>query len=82
MAATPMNFIQEAERNLGNFRMEEGTAVEWLIQALEGSARREVLTRAAGEADTQSSQPPWATTGASLLCSPRSTAGGREWGRV
>ena len=32
--------------------MEEGTAVEWLIQALEGSARREVLTRAAGEADT------------------------------
>ena len=26
--------------------------MEWLIQALEGSARREVLTRAAGEADT------------------------------
>ena len=45
-------FIQEAERILRNFRMEEGTAVEWLIQALEGSARREVLTRAAGEADT------------------------------
>ena len=32
-------FIQEAERILRNFRMEEGTAVEWLIQALEGSAR-------------------------------------------
>ena len=32
--------------------MEDGTAVEWIIQALEGSARREVLTRAAGEADT------------------------------
>ena len=32
--------------------MEEGTAVEWLIQALEGSARMEVLTHAAGEADT------------------------------
>ena len=45
-------FIQEAERILRNFRMEEGTAVEWLIQALVGSARREVLTRAAGEADT------------------------------
>ena len=45
-------FIQEAERILRNFRMEEGTAVEWLIQALGGSARREVLTRAAGEADT------------------------------
>ena len=45
-------FIQEAERILRNFRMEEGTAVEWLIQALEESARREVLTRAAGEADT------------------------------
>ena len=45
-------FIQEAERILRNFRMEDGTAVEWLIQALEGSARREVLTRAAGEADT------------------------------
>ena len=28
------------------------TAVEWLIQALEGYARREVLTHAAGEADT------------------------------
>ena len=45
-------FIQEAERILWNFRMEEGTAVEWLIQALEGPARREVLTHAAGEADT------------------------------
>ena len=45
-------FIQEAERILRNFRMEEGTAVEWLIQALEGSVRREVLTRAAEEADT------------------------------
>ena len=45
-------FIQEAERILRNFRMEDGTAVEWIIQALEGSARREVLTRAAGEADT------------------------------
>ena len=45
-------FIQEAERILRNFRVEDGTAVEWLIQALEGSARREVLTRAAGEADT------------------------------
>ena len=31
-------FIQEAERILRNFRMDEGTAVEWLIQALEGYA--------------------------------------------
>ena len=72
--------------------MEEGTAVEWLIQVLEGSARREVLTRAAGEADTAAEvlavlaatfgdhRPP--TTDYSLLCSLRSTAGGREWGRV
>ena len=45
-------FIQEAERVLRNYRMEDGTAVEWIIQALEGSARREVITRAAGEADT------------------------------
>ena len=45
-------FIQEAERILRNFRMEDGTAVEWVIQALEGSVRREVLTRVAGEADT------------------------------
>ena len=45
-------FIQETERILRNFRMEDGTAVEWLIQALEGSARREMLIRAAGEADT------------------------------
>ena len=45
-------FIQEAECILRNYRMEYGTAVEWIIQALEGSARREVLTRAAGEADT------------------------------
>ena len=45
-------FIQEAERILRNYRMEDGTAVEWIIQALEGSARREVLTRVAGEANT------------------------------
>ena len=31
-------FIQEAERILRNYRMEDGTAVEWIIQALEGSA--------------------------------------------
>ena len=30
----------------------------------------------------QSSQKPSATTGASLLCSPRSTAGSRGWGSV
>ena len=30
----------------------------------------------------QSSQPPSATTGASLLCLLRSMAGGRGWGRV
>ena len=80
-------FIQEAELILRNFRMEEGTAVEWLIQALEGYARREVLTRAAGEADTAAlsfgsprshlRRPP-----GPLLCSPRSTVGGRGWGRV
>ena len=66
--------------------MEEGTAVEWLIQALEGSARREVLTRAAAEADTaaQVLAVLAATFGdyRPLLCSLRSTAGGREWGRV
>ena len=45
-------FIQEAERIPRNYRMEDGTAVEWIIQALEGSAWREMLTRAAGEADT------------------------------
>ena len=33
-------FIQEAERILRNFKMEDGTAVEWLIQALEGSAQK------------------------------------------
>jgi len=32
--------------------MEDGATVEWIIQALEGSARREVLTRPTGEADT------------------------------
>ena len=66
--------------------MEEGTAVEWLIQALEGSARREVLTRAAAEADTaaQVLAVLAATFGdyRPLLGSLRSTAGGREWGRV
>ena len=39
-------FIKEAERNLRNYRMEDGTAVEWIIQALERSAQREVLTAA------------------------------------
>ena len=32
--------------------MKDGNAVEWIIQALEGCAQREVLTQAAGEADT------------------------------
>jgi len=45
-------FIEEAEHILRNFRLEEGTAVEWLILTLDGSALREVLIRAAGEADT------------------------------
>ena len=45
-------FIQEAERILRNYGMENGTAVEWIIQALERSARRDVLTSAAGETDT------------------------------
>ena len=45
-------FLQEAERILRNYRMEDGTAVEWIIQAFEGSARREVLTRAVEDADT------------------------------
>ena len=45
-------FIQEAERILRNYGMEDSTAVEWIIQASEGSAQREVLTHAAGEADT------------------------------
>ena len=75
-------FIQEAERILRNYRMEDGTAVEWIIQALEGSARREVLTRAAGAKVLAVLAATLATTGASLLCSPRSTAGGRGWGRV
>ena len=74
-------FIQEAERILRNFKMEEGTAVEWLIQALEGSARREVLTRAAGEADTAAKV--LAVLAATFWdCSLRSTAGGRGWGRM
>ena len=80
-------FIQEAERILRNFRMEDGTAVDCIIQALEGSARREVLTRVAGEADTaaQVLAVLAATFGdhlASLLFSLRSTAGSRGWGRV
>ena len=45
-------FIKEAEGNLRNYRMEDGTAAEWIIQVLERSARREVLIRAAEEADT------------------------------
>ena len=45
-------FIQEAERILRNYGMENSTAVEWIIQALERSARRDVLTSAAGETDT------------------------------
>ena len=65
-------FIQEAERILRNYRMEDGTAVEWIIQALEGSAWREVLTRAAGEADTA----------AQVLAVLAATFGGRGWGRV
>ena len=70
-------FIQEAERILRNFRMDDGTAVEWLIQALEGSAWREVVTRAAGEADT-------AAQVLAVLAATFGdhTAGCREWGRV
>ena len=45
-------FIQEEERILRNYGMEDGTAVEWISQALEGSARRDVLTSTAGETDT------------------------------
>ena len=73
-------FIQEAERILRNFRMEDGTAVEWIIQALEGSARREVLTRVAGEANTAAQV--LAVLAATFGDHLRSTAGGREWGRV
>ena len=73
-------FIQEAERILRNYRMEDGTAVEWIIQALEGSARREVITSAAGEADTAAKVlAVLAATFGNLLCSahfvPRPAAG-------
>ena len=60
--------------------MEDGTAMVWLIQALEGSARREVLTRVAGEADTAAQV--LAVLAATFGDHLRSTAGGREWGRV
>ena len=67
--------------------MEEGTAVEWLNQALEGSARREVLIHAADEAGTAAQV--LAVLAATFdehrgLSAPltRSTAGGRGWGRV
>ena len=46
------DFIREAERVSSNYKMEEGAAVEWIIQALSGCAGREVLSRPASEANT------------------------------
>ena len=37
------DFVEEAHRILSNCPMDDGVAVEWVLQALQGSARREVL---------------------------------------
>ena len=41
------DFVREAERVIVNYKMEQGAAVEWLLQALAGCARREVLSQPA-----------------------------------
>ena len=40
-------FVREAERIIVNYKMEQGAAVEWLLQVLAGCTRREVLSRPA-----------------------------------
>ena len=44
------DFVREVQRILVNYKMEQGATVERLLQALAGCARREVLSRPAGEA--------------------------------
>ena len=39
------DFVRKAERIIVNYKMEQGAAVEWLLQVLAGCARREVLSR-------------------------------------
>jgi hypothetical protein len=38
-------FVSDARRILRNCGMDRGTAVEWILQALQGSARQEVVRR-------------------------------------
>lgn len=45
-------FVQEAERVINNYQLKEGTAVEWVLQSLEGVARREILSRPADDINT------------------------------
>mgnify|MGYP003561706102 CR=1 FL=1 len=47
-------FVAEARRILANVSMDEGTAVEWLLQALRGCAREEVLPRLGEDLKTPS----------------------------
>ena len=42
-------FAREAERIIVNYKMEQGAAVEWLLQVLAGCARREVLSWPVGK---------------------------------
>ena len=44
--------MREEEQIIVNYKMEQGTAVEWLLQVLAGCTRREVLSQPAGEATT------------------------------
>ena len=41
------DFVREVEQIIVNYKMEQGAAVEWLLQVLAGCTRREVLSRPA-----------------------------------
>ena len=41
--------MREAEQIIVNYKIEQGAAVEWLLQALAGCARREVLSCPVGK---------------------------------
>lgn len=45
-------FIQEVRRIKRNFHLRKGEAVEWVLQALEGAARQEILSRPEEEIST------------------------------
>ena len=87
MAATPMNLFRRRNASSGTsgWRKEQ----QWsgwsrLWRDLPGGRCSPVQQGRQTQRPKfwQSSQQLSATTGASLLCSLRSTAGGREWGRV